>query len=455
MDAPMKAYEQHERRDWVVILILLLLGLLFILIAGEWALRFSPSWELPASMGSNLDPNSDFLTRRSGGFLQPVDPAILTLPVWIDVFLTPGASFITRTPPPPPPTITVTSPPVVRTPTPTQAASPTNAFFVFASPTNTLVYYSPTAPPRPTRTPMNVTSSADLQITKDNGVLVYSAGDILTYTVVVTNNGPDNVTSAVVSDAILPQITSWSWTCTSQNNGANGCDEASNSNVDFNDTVNLPNGGSIVYTVTANTSGSASGNLSNTAFITIPAGYIDPVPGNNSATDTDDLLNTLPYGEIGTEPNGIVSVVPPGGSLTIALPAPYLVVGNNPGWDLILYELPNNYGIAMDLIILQIGDGNNWYTIFNWGDNLPDTNSNLDISVIGGLETDNRNFTTPPNSDLLYPFNSGTPSNPATGIVIELDGVVPNGTYYYIRIISPVSGDMDGGCEIDAIVILP
>ncbi len=41
-----------------------------------------------------------------------------------------------------------------------------------------------------------------------------------------------------------------------------------------------------------------------------------------------------------------------------------------------------------------------------------------------------------------------------TGVTIELDGVVPPGTYPYLRIYAP-TGDTDGQLEIDAIQALP
>jgi hypothetical protein len=41
----------------------------------------------------------------------------------------------------------------------------------------------------------------------------------------------------------------------------------------------------------------------------------------------------------------------------------------------------------------------------------------------------------------------------STGIGIDLDGVVPPGTYPYIRIISP--SDSGDGVDVDAIEILP
>jgi hypothetical protein len=154
----MKAPEQ-ERRDWVMIPLILGLGFLCVIVAGQWALRFSPSWKLNTNMDSNLDPNSDFLTRRPGGLIEPVDPAILTEPVWINLFLTPGASFVTGTSFP---KATITSSlatsTVAQTPfqtsTPISIASATNV--VIASPTNTFVYYAPTSSstskPKPTAT---------------------------------------------------------------------------------------------------------------------------------------------------------------------------------------------------------------------------------------------------------------------------------------------------------------
>jgi LPXTG-site transpeptidase (sortase) family protein len=51
--------------------------------------------------------------------------------------------------------------------------------------------------------------------------------------------------------------------------------------------VNLPVGGTIVYTVTANTQASATTDLVNTATVAVPTGFSDPDPANNTSTDTD------------------------------------------------------------------------------------------------------------------------------------------------------------------------
>ena len=414
-------------------------------------------------MGSSLNPDSEYLTLPSNAAIQPLDPSILTQPVWIDYFLTPGVTVPTRIPPQntlPPPASPTLLPSAVAT-TPTVAGPTPTHTFVFFPATQTSVHSSPRAPTSTTTTSPatsipTATSSplADLQITKSDSVVVYSAGLPLTYTVAVINNGPGDAVGAIISDVLPPNLASWSWACTSQNNGASGCDPATDSPSNFSDTVDLPAGGSIVYSVDALARVDAIGSLVNTASIEPSADTTDPLPDNNSATDTDDLMYPLPYANIGSSKDDQITVMAPGGSVTLAFETA-LVVGGHDGWDLVLYELPNGTGIAMDLIILQISDGTNWYTVFNWGDNIPDTNSNLNIGLLGGQENDNRNFAAPPRSDVLYPFNSGTDTNPSTGIVLDLDESVPPGMYPYIRIISPSSGDMDGGCEIDGIAILP
>ncbi|MFK7816798.1 MAG: hypothetical protein AB8B92_10745 [Gammaproteobacteria bacterium] len=56
---------------------------------------------------------------------------------------------------------------------------------------------------------------ADLSITKDDGSLVYTPGGTGTYTIVVTNNGPDDVTGATIADNLPNGVTMTSaWTCT-------------------------------------------------------------------------------------------------------------------------------------------------------------------------------------------------------------------------------------------------
>jgi hypothetical protein len=127
-------------------------------------------------------------------------------------------------------------------------------------------------------------------------------------------------------------------------------------------------------------------------------------------------------------------------------------VGSHNDWDLVYYELPQgaNPGIWMDCVVLQVGDGRNWYTILDWGDDNIDPNASMNISTIGvSAETDNLVIDAP------FMYN-------LTGIGLDLDGtegssaVVPAGTYKYLRIISPAIPLDDGdGVEVDAIHIVP
>jgi len=94
---------------------------------------------------------------------------------------------------------------------------------------------------------------------------------------------------------------------------------------------------------------------------------------------------------------------------------------------------------------VEISDGTNWYTIFNWGNNVADTNTNMDFNILSNPqvpeEPDQRDI---PTAEL---YN-------LTGIAIDLDSIVPPGAYPYIRFIAP-PGDIDNHMEIDAIQVLP
>jgi LPXTG-site transpeptidase (sortase) family protein len=190
--------------------------------------------------------------------------------------------------------------------------------------TNTATVAAPTGVMDPT--PANNTDDdtdtqnplVDLSVTKSDGQDFYLAGGTLTYTIVVSNGGPSDVVGATVTDTLPTQIDSWSWVCTSQAGGANGCDPYTGS-ADFSDTVNLPVGGSITYTVTANLAASATGLLTNTVTIAPPTGYTDPTPDNNSADDVDQ-----PASLTITKDDGL-TIVAPGSLIT------YTIQLTNPG----------------------------------------------------------------------------------------------------------------------------
>jgi uncharacterized repeat protein (TIGR01451 family) len=156
-------------------------------------------------------------------------------------------------------------------------------------------------------------ASADLGVTKTDGVTTATPGGSVTYTITASNAGPSNATGATVADTFPASLTC-TWTCVGVVGGT--CTASGSGNL--NDTVNLPSGGSVTYTASCTISAAAIGTLSNTATVTAPAGVTDPTPGNNSATDSDTLAASADLGV--TKTDGVTTATP-GGSVTYTITA--------------------------------------------------------------------------------------------------------------------------------------
>ncbi len=133
---------------------------------------------------------------------------------------------------------------------------------------------------------------ADLAITKTDNLTTVSPGDPVRYTITVTNAGPSAVTGAVISDVFptpSPLSGPITWTCAAA--GGATCGGGGTGSGNINRTVNLPVGGTVTFTTTSGSvASSASGQLSNTAIVSVPAGLLDPNLANNTATDTDTIV---------------------------------------------------------------------------------------------------------------------------------------------------------------------
>jgi uncharacterized repeat protein (TIGR01451 family) len=129
-----------------------------------------------------------------------------------------------------------------------------------------------------------LTPQANLGITKTNGQSSEIPGTSTTYTIVVTNSGPSNVTGATVAD-IFPLMSGVAWSCTDTGNAS--CPAGGSGNL--NATVNVPVGDSVTFNAIGTIDPSARGSLINTATVTVPANVTETSPGNNSAPDTDTL----------------------------------------------------------------------------------------------------------------------------------------------------------------------
>ena len=123
---------------------------------------------------------------------------------------------------------------------------------------------------------------ADLSITKTVDLATALPGDSLTYTIVVSNAGPSDITGAAVSDVVPADLAGASWTCTPLVGGA--CGAAGPVSGDISTTVDLAVGGSVSFTLTGTVAPTATGTIVNTADVTAPAGASDPNPANNSAS---------------------------------------------------------------------------------------------------------------------------------------------------------------------------
>lgn len=128
-----------------------------------------------------------------------------------------------------------------------------------------------------------------------------------------------------------------------------------------------------------------------------------------------------------------------------------------PGPDMVFYEWPNPAipapgGIYLDYVTIELSwDGTNWYTVFEWNGDGPDT-TDVAGTNIDGYATD----TAPPypgeweneeiSSDDLYP--GGLAVN--TGITIDIHDRTPPGYSFHLVRISYPAGGTDVG-QIDAV----
>jgi uncharacterized repeat protein (TIGR01451 family) len=159
---------------------------------------------------------------------------------------------------------------------------------------------------------------ADLSVTKTDGQTTAMAGNPVTYTITVTNDGPDPVTGATVMDTFPVALGGVNWNCSAS--AGSRCGAASGSG-NISQTVNLLSGGTATFLATGTLSPAATGTLSNTATVTL-AGVADPTPGNNSATDTDTVV---PIADLSiTKTDGQATASP-------GQPVTYTIVASNGG----------------------------------------------------------------------------------------------------------------------------
>jgi hypothetical protein len=144
-------------------------------------------------------------------------------------------------------------------------------------------------------------------------------------------------------------------------------------------------------------------------------------------------------------PNGTVAEIPCGGYIEVDLGSQRITSHPGPGnYDFVYYELPGCAGICLDWVQIDVCESQpcTWITVFNWGDGIPDGNSNIASYATGG-EDDNESISA---VDLLN----------NAGIAIDVDPFgVPAGGYGYMRIWSPINWPNNDGAQVDSIEVIP
>jgi uncharacterized repeat protein (TIGR01451 family) len=125
---------------------------------------------------------------------------------------------------------------------------------------------------------------ADVAVALSGDPELYTPGQPLTYTLTVTNAGPDASNGTTIDDAFPAALSGVTWTC--QASGGATCPPSGNG--DVGTSIDLPPGASVVFTAIGTVAANATGTITNHATATVDAPTIDPNTANNSVTVTTD-----------------------------------------------------------------------------------------------------------------------------------------------------------------------
>ncbi len=167
------------------------------------------------------------------------------------------------------------------------------------------------------------TPTVDLGITVNNGgISSYPVGGAVAYTVTVTNNGPIDVASAVMTQTLSGVTGTASWTCAPAPGSTATCGAASGSGA-ISTTGDLPIGQALVYSVSGITATVAGTPVVTVVNVAPPGGTSDSVAGNNTdglSTPVSAVQHTLTANTSGsgagkiTATPGALACASPGGA---------------------------------------------------------------------------------------------------------------------------------------------
>lgn len=130
-----------------------------------------------------------------------------------------------------------------------------------------------------------VAQEAEVAVGLSANPSAYTAGQPLSYTIVVDNAGPVAANGTTIVDIFPAAFTGASWTCSAT--GGASCTATGSGNI--TQLVNLPVGGEVVFDVNGIVAPGTTGTVTNTVTAVVAGGITDPLQSNNTAT-----LNTQP-----------------------------------------------------------------------------------------------------------------------------------------------------------------
>jgi uncharacterized repeat protein (TIGR01451 family) len=133
--------------------------------------------------------------------------------------------------------------------------------------------------------------SADLAVTLSGQPSAVTDGQPVSWTIGVTNAGPQTATNAVLTDVFPSTVTGITWSCLAA--GGASCPASGSGNIGR--TVTLPVGGRLTIQAAGTASLGTARQVPNTVTVAVPSGMEDPVPSNNSASLTIPVARTMDF----------------------------------------------------------------------------------------------------------------------------------------------------------------
>lgn len=131
----------------------------------------------------------------------------------------------------------------------------------------------------------------DLEVTMEADVELVASGDVIVYTLEISNIGDVDAVDAQVSDTLPAEFAGITWTCAAS--GAATCSASGSGLID--EVVSVPAGDSVTFTITATTIADHFPSVSYSASAAVAAGQTEENVANN--TDSAEVLNAVLFND--------------------------------------------------------------------------------------------------------------------------------------------------------------